>query len=62
MRYVTGFLLLAAIVVQAQEYRWQQRVEYSMNVALDVKTHKMKGTQKLVYYNNSRDTLRKVYE
>lgn len=32
-----------------------------MNVKLDVKTHRVNGTQKLVYQNNSPDTLRKVY-
>jgi hypothetical protein len=41
--------------------RWQQRVEYAMDVRLDVKSHKVNGTQKLTYYNNSPDTLRKVY-
>src|SRR3954462_14189526 len=45
----------------AQDYRWQQRVEYTMNVALDVASHRVNGTQHLVYYNNSPDTLSKVY-
>jgi hypothetical protein len=45
----------------AQDFRWQQRVEYLMDVHLDVKTHRVKGTQKLTYYNNSKDTLRKVF-
>ncbi len=40
---------------------WQQRVEYTMNAKLDVSNHHIDGTQKLVYYNNSPDTLRKVY-
>ena len=48
-------------VAPAQEFRWQQRVEYKMAVRLDVSTHKLTGTQNLTYYNNSRDTLRKVY-
>jgi len=45
----------------AQDFRWQQRAEYTMDVQLDVRTHKVNGTQKLVYYNNSKDTLTKVY-
>ncbi len=49
------------ITLRAQDYRWQQRAEYTMDVKLDVKTHKVTGTQKLVYYNNSNDTLNKVY-
>lgn len=53
--------LLSITVTSAQDYRWQQRAEYAMDVRLDVKTHKVTGTQKLVYYNNSPDTLHKVY-
>lgn len=45
----------------AQDYRWQQRVEYTMNVQLNTETHKLTGDQKLIYYNNSPDTLTKVY-
>jgi hypothetical protein len=55
------FFLGLKSTVNAQDYRWQQRVEYSMDVHLDVKTHKLAGTQHLIYYNNSNDTLRKVY-
>jgi hypothetical protein len=45
----------------SQDYRWQQRVEYTMDIKLNTRTHKVDGTQKLVYYNNSPDTLSKVY-
>jgi hypothetical protein len=59
------FLLLAVlglpVAIYSQDYRWQQRVEYVMDVRLDVKTHKITGRQKLTYYNESRDTLKKVY-
>ena len=51
--------LLSASI--AQDFRWQQRVEYNMDVRLDVKTHKVTGTQRLTYFNNSKDTLNKVY-
>ncbi len=54
-------LLTLSFILTAQDYRWQQRVEYKMNVALDVKTHKVTGDQELVYHNNSNDTLTKVY-
>lgn len=54
-------LFLFIFCVSAQDYRWQQRVAYQMEVKLDVNTHKLTGTQKLVYTNNSPDTLRKVY-
>ncbi len=45
----------------AQEDRWQQAVDYTMEVSMDVKTHKYTGTQKLVYTNNSPDTLTRLY-
>src|SRR6185436_2290863 len=58
---VTLMCICFGIKSSGQDYRWQQRVEYTMNVHLDVTTHKVTGTQKLVYYNNSKDTLNKVY-
>ncbi len=56
-------ILLSTLVgkIQAQDYRWQQRVEYLMDVSLDTKTHKFAGTQILTYFNNSTDTLTNVY-
>ena len=40
---------------------WQQKVDYTINLDMDVETYQYKGTQKLVYTNNSPDTLKKVY-
>lgn len=58
-------LLIAFIgvssLVMAQPDRWQQRAEYNMDVEMDVKTNQYTGTQKLVYYNNSNDTLKRVF-
>lgn len=59
--YFSLAALLLAFTLQAQDYRWQQRVEYQMDIQLNVTTHKIAGKQKLTYYNNSKDTLRKVY-
>jgi hypothetical protein len=60
-KIVTGLLLLISHLSVAQRDYWQQRVEYKMNIKLDVSTHKVAGTQQLTYYNNSPDTLSKVY-
>lgn len=57
----TAFSLLFVHLATAQDFRWQQRVEYAMQVSLDVNTHKLQGTQRLTYHNNSKDTLSKVY-
>ncbi len=63
MHLFKAFFLLFILTgsIHAQDYRWQQRAEYAMDVRLDVQTRKVTGTQKLVYYNNSPDTLTKVY-
>ena len=61
MLILTGvFFGLMSIFAQNSSY-WQQRVKYVMKIDMDTKTHKYKGTQHLVYYNNSPDTLDKVF-
>ena len=40
---------------------WQQRVDYTMDINMDVDTYRYNGKQKLIYTNNSPDTLNKVY-
>jgi len=61
----TLLALVTAITIPASTYsqdlRWQQRVDYTMKVALNTTTHILTGEQKLVYTNNSPDTLRRVY-
>jgi len=63
MKRLPLLLALFTIVISAKAQRdyWQQRVEYVMNVNLDVTSHKVNGTQQLTYQNNSPDTLTKVY-
>ena len=40
---------------------WQQEVDYTMSVHLDTETAIYTGTQKLIYTNNSPETLKKVF-
>jgi hypothetical protein len=40
---------------------WQQHVDYTMAVDVDAKNYQYKGTQKVIYTNNSPDELTKVY-
>lgn len=40
---------------------WQQHVDYTMAVDMDVKTYQYNGTQHLVYTNNSPDVLTRIY-
>lgn len=51
--------LLSASFVSAQY--WQQAVDYSIEVELDHETAQYKGTQTIVYTNNSPETLHKVF-
>jgi hypothetical protein len=40
---------------------WQQQVQYEMDITLKADRHRMFGTQRITYTNNSPDTLRTVY-
>ncbi len=54
--------LLASSLLNAQSTAyWQQHVDYTMEVDMDVKTYQYTGTQKLVYTNNSPDELSRVF-
>ncbi|TAF54018.1 MAG: M1 family peptidase, partial [Sphingobacteriia bacterium] len=46
---------------QAQPDRWQQKIKYNIQVQLDVNTHRLKGTEKIDYFNQSPDTLHRVF-
>jgi hypothetical protein len=45
----------------AQADRWQQRVKYTMNIDMNVQTNRFTGKQQLEYWNNSPDTLTRVF-
>jgi hypothetical protein len=53
------FLLHGTMIAQPE--RWQQAVKYKMSVDFNIKKHRCEGNQKLVYTNNSPDTLTKVF-
>jgi hypothetical protein len=65
MKKLILFALLATSAAFAQNNPnpgyWQQKVDYKMDVVMDVKTFKYTGKQELVYTNNSPDTLRRVF-
>lgn len=52
---------ILAVPLQAQCDRWQQRVKYTMDVELDVRTHRFTGETSLQVFNNSPDTLRELW-
>lgn len=40
---------------------WQQKVDYSIEIDVDVSKYQYQGSQQLIYSNNSPDTLRRVF-
>ncbi len=52
---------VTSLIAQNNTSYWQQHVDYSMEVNMDVKTYQYDGVQKLVYTNNSPETLNRVY-
>lgn len=65
MKHISlAFMLLLSsipLISYAQTERWQQAVNYEMDVKMDVKRNQYKGAQTLEYTNNSPDTLDKVF-
>ena len=54
-------IVLSSVQLFAQPERWQQQINYKIDAALDVQKNTIKGTEEILYTNNSTDTLRKVY-
>ena len=55
------FLLLAFVQLSFSQNYWQQHVEYFMDINMDISDFTFSGKQKLIYTNNSPDTINKVY-
>lgn len=57
------FLLMTTCFLQAQNNTnyWQQHVDYTMEVDMNVENFQYTGTQELIYTNNSPDTLNRVF-
>lgn len=56
-----SFLLLSTFSLFAQPDRWQQRIKYNMDIDMNVQTNQYKGKQSITYWNNSPDTLERVF-
>lgn len=59
------FLLVSffsgSTLLHAQHGYWQQKADYNIQVELDDKDHTLEGKETIVYWNNSPDTLYKMY-
>jgi len=64
MKNILALILFISSIyfVEAQQTSyWQQHADYTMSIDMDVKTYQYTGTQKIIYTNNSPDTLDKVF-
>ena len=61
MRLFFIYCSLLSITTHVNSQYWQQSVDYTMSVSLDEKTSNYSGKQKLIYKNNSPETLHKVF-
>lgn len=55
------FCITSVFAFQNNTSYWQQKVDYTMDIDMDVTKFQYKGKQKLVYTNNSPDELTNVY-
>lgn len=56
-----GFLMLLSKPIFSQPGYWQQRVKYTMDIDMNVQTNRFDGKQQLEYWNQSPDTLDRVF-
>jgi hypothetical protein len=54
-------MTVAAVTAQNNNSYWQQKVDYKMEIDMDVTSYQYKGKQELKYTNNSPDTLNRVF-
>ena len=59
--FALALLSSTGIFSFAQPDRWQQRISYDIDVKMDVVTNRFTGTEQIDYYNNSPDTLHRVF-
>ncbi|WP_299062996.1 M1 family metallopeptidase [uncultured Polaribacter sp.] len=58
---LTSCKVIENTVSVAKDAYWQQHVDYTMDIDVDVKNYQYKGKQTLIYTNNSPDDLDKVF-
>ena len=61
LMYKFSFFLFSFLFSFSSYSYWQQRVEYKISIDFDNKNHQFVGEQNLKYFNNSKDTINKVY-
>ncbi len=60
-KFIILTVLLASLNLWSQPERWQQRVEYKIDVSLDHVNHQLDGKEQITYFNNSPELLKKAF-
>lgn len=60
-KVLISMLAMLPLLATAQTGYWQQKIKYTMDVDVNANTNQFTGKQKLEYWNNSPDTLTKVF-
>ena len=58
---LTLWMGLTSLNSQNNYEYWQQHVDYTMDIKMDVNSFNYEGTQKLIYTNNAPDDLERVF-
>ena len=60
--FIIGLFLNLLLInnIQCQNY-WQQNADYKILVDVNAKNNSYKGSQEIIYTNNSQDTLNKIF-
>lgn len=67
MKHIKIYLFIAilcctfSLLHSQTNHYWQQHVDYTMSIDMNVENYQYNGIQKIVYTNNSPDTLHKVF-
>jgi hypothetical protein len=59
--FLVAFIAVSAVKAQNNNSYWQQKVDYKMEIDVDVRSYQYEGKQELTYTNNSPDTLNRVF-
>ncbi len=59
--YISFLCFATCVMAQNTSSYWQQHVDYTMKVDMNVENFQYTGTQKLIYTNNSPDQITRVY-
>lgn len=58
--FILNFYMLITVAQPSVQY-WQQKINYVMDIDMNVETNRFTGQQKLEYWNNSPDTLTRLF-